>query len=105
MKLFVGLFLAGISTTIFANDMVTINKPIVCGETEKILSMIVTEFQERIIFTGPSPTENSVYMVLMNQKTRTWTIVQGNKKAVCILGVGEDGKVNVGPVVQTYHAF
>ena len=101
MKTLIGAALLGISTSIFASELAVMNKKVTCGETKFILNLIAEEFQEKVVFSGPSPEEKSVYLVLMNSKTGTWTVLQGNEKVTCVIGVGEGGKVNIGPVIGT----
>lgn len=37
--------------------------------------------------------ENSRYVIMLNEKTKSWTIVQFNDQVACVLGSGTDGAV------------
>ena len=66
-----------------------IDKPIVCTETATLLSSLASEeINERIHWGGKSDENESNYFLFVNQKTKTWTLVQLNEKIACILGTG-----------------
>jgi hypothetical protein len=70
----------------------TIDKPVVCDKTEKILSTLMgNKYQETPLWAGID--ENSKYGLLTNRETGTWTFIQFNKEIACVLGVGESSRI------------
>jgi hypothetical protein len=66
-----------------------VNKPIVCMETTALLSALTSEeLNEKIHWAGKTDTEDSNFVLFVNQKTKSWTMVQMNNKVACILGTG-----------------
>ena len=67
---------------------VTVEKPIVC-DTPKIVIETLTgkQYEEQPFWIGAD--KNSRYVMLVNEKTSTWTFVQLNENIACILGTGE----------------
>lgn len=82
----------------FANAQpVTVEKPVIC-DTPKIVIETLTGsgHREQPFWIGRD--ETSRYVMLVNEATKTWTIVQFNKNIACIIGSGEGHKqVFVGP--------
>ena len=78
---------------------VTVEKPLVCEKTEKVIESLQNgQYKENPSWVGYD--EKSRYALFVNEKTRTWTMIQFNEKIACILGVGEGSKIVVsGPKV------
>lgn len=78
------------STIAYANQPVTVNKPVVCSDIKSIIEFVSgEEFKEVPSWAGKD--ENSKYIMMSNEKTKTWTILQFNDKIACIIGTGTDG--------------
>lgn len=76
---------------------VTVEKPVVC-DTPKIVIETLTgkEYKEQPFWAGVD--ENSRYVMLVNEDTGTWSIVQFNKNIACILGTGNNHRqIFLGP--------
>lgn len=74
---------------ISASAQTVIDKPIVCTETATLLKSLASdEINEKIHWGGKSDENESNYFLFVNQKTKTWTLVQLNEKIACILGTG-----------------
>jgi len=67
---------------------VTVEKPIVC-DTPKIVIETLTgkQYEEQPFWIGAD--NNSRYVMLVNEKTSTWSFVQLNENIACVLGTGE----------------
>jgi hypothetical protein len=71
-------------------EVTKIDKPVVCDSTDVIMKQLIKgEYKERPIWIGHSEDDSTNYTVLINEETKTWTIVQFNKDVACILGTGE----------------
>jgi hypothetical protein len=67
---------------------VTVEKPVIC-DTPKIVIETLTskQYQEQPFWIGAD--KNSRYVMLVNEKTSTWSFVQLNENIACVLGTGE----------------
>ncbi len=72
-----------------AGAQITVEKPVVCMETSVLLAALASEeINEKIHWAGKSEEDDSKFFLFVNQKTKTWTLVQLNEKVSCILGTG-----------------
>jgi hypothetical protein len=100
MKYLLGLILF-ISSVVVAQPIV-IQKPVTCTETKMLLQGLTSsDYKETPAWLGIEPgAEVSKYSVFVNQKTKTWTIIQFNDKIACVLGTGtESTQIFNGPKV------
>ncbi len=68
------------------------NKEVYCDDAKKVISSLVTgEYQEKLAWMGDSESGDSKFVLLMNTKTKTWTLIQMNQEVACVLGSGEKG--------------
>jgi hypothetical protein len=92
MKAFIKpLILAGaalLTTTL--NAQVVLQKPVICDLTTKITAeMMGTKYQEKPVWAGISQESNSIFLLLANDKTGTWTALQISEQWACIVGTGD----------------
>jgi hypothetical protein len=68
---------------------VTVEKPIVC-DTPKIVIETLTGsgYQEQPFWSGTD--KLSRYIMLVNEDTGSWSIVQFNNNIACVLGTGDN---------------
>lgn len=70
---------------------VTVEKTVVCDTTKTVIETLTgKEYQEYPFWIGAD--KNSRYVMLVNEKTSTWSFVQLNKDVACILSTGEHFK-------------
>lgn len=81
------------SISVVVNAQVRIQMPVYCGDTETWLKTIQKEYKEQPVWTAPSDDRSSVFMLLMNEKTKGWTFVKLNEQIVCVLSVGDNGQM------------
>lgn len=71
---------------------VTVEKPVVCEKTEKVIeSLQKGQYKENPSWIGYD--DKSKYTLFVNEKTKTWTMIQFNDTIACIIGVGEGSRV------------
>jgi len=64
-----------------------IKKTIPCGSTKEILAELVSgDYKEVPFWMGEDNT--SSYILMVNEKTRSWTLLQYNDETACVLGTG-----------------
>jgi hypothetical protein len=68
---------------------VTVEKPVVC-DTPKIVieTLSGSGYREQPFWIGNDTTSRFIMMV--NEKTKTWSFVQFNDNIACVLGTGEN---------------
>jgi hypothetical protein len=80
------------STIAYANEIITVNKPVFCSDIKSLIEFLSGgEFREMPIWTGKD--DKSRYVILSNEKTKTWSIVQFNDQIACVLGAGINGSI------------
>jgi hypothetical protein len=68
---------------------VTVEKPVICDTLKTVIETLTgTGYREQPFWAGND--ETSRYILLVNEKTKSWTIVQFNNKIACVLGTGEN---------------
>ena len=80
-------------------ESVTVDKPVLC-DSPKIVFEAVSggSNQEEPSWVGSD--DKSKYVLMVNKKTGTWTMIQYNNNIACIIGLGENQKqLFLGPKV------
>ena len=64
-------------------------KPVVCMETQLLLKTLIEQGQEIPKWIGQGDVEDkSQTTILINEKTKKWTIVQFENENACVIGSG-----------------
>lgn len=90
LKHFIVAFIFCLTSSI-ANAQEQRNKPIVCYPTMEILPLL-KQLGEEIVWMGAALTNESYFIVMMNDKTKEFTIIQFDEKTACLIGAGIDSK-------------
>lgn len=69
------------------------SKTVVCDETRKVVSIIMERYKEAPVWTALDSDGNSRYVLLVNPKTNSWTLLQYTPDVACILGVGNESNI------------
>ena len=82
-------------------EPIQINKPVTCENTLLIFQALVEQAGEKPIWVGKGDgTDTSKTVILANEKTKSWTIVQFDKNMACVLGSGVGSQlIFTGPVI------
>lgn len=67
-----------------------LNKEVVCDKPEVIMSTLVKDYEEKPFWMGKDGQATSGYVLLSNNKTKSWTLVQFNEQVACVLGAGDN---------------
>jgi hypothetical protein len=90
-KLLALLVLIPLLTSAQSAGPTAVEKTLICDKTQNVLDVIINgRFKETPIWGGED--ETSRYGLLVNRETGTWTIIQFNKDAACVLGTGEGSR-------------
>jgi len=70
---------------------VTMQKPVECADTEILFrGLIGSNYKEKPIWMGiESGSTLSKYSLFVNEKTKSWTLIQFDEKIACVIGTGE----------------
>jgi hypothetical protein len=104
-KLLSGLaLLLAIYSTASAAEIFAATKKIYCGETSVIVEFLLGEDYEEVPAWGGKDAEtNSSFVLMVNSKTKTWTIIQMNDEVACLIGSGSDStRFNLGKKVSSF---
>ena len=80
---------------------IQINKPVTCENTLLIFQALLEQAGEKPIWVGKGDgVDTSRTVLLANEKTKSWTIVQFDKNMACVLGSGVGSQqIFTGPVI------
>jgi predicted secreted Zn-dependent protease len=68
-------------------------RKLTCGKTQFVISALTQNAQEKPIWAGADPQSGTQTMILQNNKTLTWTVVQYDQTMACVLQSGEGFRV------------
>lgn len=75
-----------------AQQPFTTNKPVICDSTKAMIEkMSGPDWKEEPIWVGSD--DQSKYVLMHNEKTRSWTMIQFNGDIACMIGSGEKGRL------------
>lgn len=98
MKNILVTILLGLSSIAHAQPFY-LEKSVVCAETATMMETLRgSNFKEIPAWFGADSDSDSKFIIVTNEKTKTWTMIQFNSKIACILGSGNSYKF-VGPVI------
>jgi len=82
-------------------EPIQINKPVTCENTLLIFQALLEQAGEKPIWVGKGDgADTSRTVILANEKTKSWTIVQFDKNMACVLGSGVGSQlIFTGPVI------
>lgn len=76
-----------ISSIVYAAQAYKGKKEVVCASLKDVVELVTgQEFQEEPTWTGGD--DSSKYIMTVNPKTGTWTMIQYDNKKACIIGTG-----------------
>ena len=77
-------------TTLAHAEPRTLNKPVVCESTEKVLRTMIEEFGETPQWRGVNAQQGTSTVLTVNPKTGAWTLIEYTSQMACVIGVGEN---------------
>ena len=82
-------------------ESIQIKKPVTCESTLLVFQVLLEEAGEKPIWVGKGDgNDTSRTVILANEKTKSWTIVQFDKNMACVLGTGVSSQqIFTGPVI------
>ena len=78
-----------ISSIAHAQEIIDLQKPLKCSDAQVVMNYFVDTHKETPVWVGKS-VHNTHITLLMNQETRSWTVIEYDTRLACVLGAGED---------------
>ena len=72
-----------------AQEIIDLNKQMKCSDAQSVMNYFVDIYKETPIWVGKT-VHNTHITLLMNKKTRSWTIIEYDVRLACVLGAGEE---------------
>lgn len=90
-SIFFGFLFYFFSISINAQAYIETHKKVICAPMEKLIEVLSSEdFKETPFWLGRDIGESSEYILFVNDKTKTFTIIQVMKNFGCIMGMGTE---------------
>lgn len=90
-KLTVAFLLGLTSFVAHAQKEIIVEKPVFCSSLKIVIETITGTYQEEPFWRGAD--EKSKFLMTVNPKSGSWTMIQYNDQIACVLGVGNNSKV------------
>lgn len=81
-----GIILACAAAAVSAQQR--LNKEVLCQETRQVVTILAEEHGERPVWIGKTDSDRDNYMMMVNVKTQSWSLLQLNKEVACLIGSG-----------------
>lgn len=78
-----------------AQDVKKSTKEIICAEMKWLVNTLTHDYGEIPVFGGVDADAKSNYVLTVNPKTGSWTMVQFNSGTGCVVGTGDGTKVDL----------
>lgn len=69
-------------------------KPVICDDAKLMVKALMTQWGEVPIWTAKDAKDESRYLLLINSKKGSWTLLQYTADMACILGVGIESNLS-----------
>lgn len=78
-----------ISSIAHAQQIIDLQKPLKCSDAQSVMNYFVDTHKETPVWVGKS-VHNTHVTLLINQETRSWTMIEYDDRLACVLGAGTD---------------
>lgn len=85
-------FLLGLISFVAYAQTIIVEKPVVCSDTKTVIETVSgPDWKEQPFWTGKDTL--SRYVMMVNEKSKTWTLIQFKDDIACVIGTGEGHNV------------
>jgi hypothetical protein len=78
------------------SNLIEIDKPVTCSDPKTVIEGLSDQYQEQPFWSGRGT--DSKYVLLVNSKTGSWSMVEYNDKIACVVGTGKAARqIFLGP--------
>lgn len=93
-KLIIGALLLTSGIVAGAIELFEVKQTVYCGQADVIVSRLIGEdFKEVPVWAGKDAETESRIVLMVNAKTKTWTILQMDETVACLIGSGENATI------------
>jgi len=90
-SLFTGLLVY--AQTQSENPLQVLQKKVHCGSAKEVIGELMNgNYKEKPFWMGDEPGTNSKYVLMVNERSKSWTMLQYDGDTACIIGAGEKHK-------------
>jgi len=79
-------FLLALTSLVANAQIYKSQKPIVCSDLKTVIEYVSGEYNEVPFWNGAD--DDSKYILMVNPKTKSWTMIQYQNNDACVIGVG-----------------
>jgi len=72
------------------------NKPVICDDSKTVIKFLSERYGERLIWMANDAQDLSKFGLFVNEKTKTWTMLQFTPEIACVVGLGKDSTLILG---------
>lgn len=73
--------------------MQILRKTIYCDKPQVIFRAVMEDYDEEPIWRGFSTTQKSSLVMVQNNSTKSWTMIEFNSEIACIIAAGDGGEL------------
>ena len=89
-------FLFCLTSSIVNAEAFQTNKPVICDSTKTVVNFLKDSFNENPVWVAKDQSDKSRYVLFVNSKTGSWTMIQMTPEIACVIGVGVESKMILG---------
>lgn len=82
-------------------EVIKLKKEVICGTNIDMAKMLI-DYNEKLFWQGKDAESGNNISLFINSTTLSWTAVESNKEAACILATGEGFRTKSLPSKETF---
>jgi len=96
MQKYIMAFLLCLTSTVANAQPFETNKPVICNDSKTVITFLGERYGERLVWMANDGQDLSKFGLFVNEKTKTWTLLQFTPEIACVIGLGNDSKLILG---------
>ncbi len=92
-------FLLSLSSSLANAQPFESRKPVLCDDAKTLIRSLTENYNEKPIWTARNPVDDTRFGLFVNEKTKSWTLLQMTPEMACIIGVGQESNLILGDSV------
>jgi hypothetical protein len=81
-------FLFGLTSLVANAQIYKIDKPVLCSSLKNVIEYVSSTYREEPFLNGVG--DKSKYIMMVNQRTHTWTMIEYSDSTACVIGSGDN---------------
>lgn len=74
-------------------------KPVFCNTTKNMIDYLTERWKEKPMWVSKDSENDSRYVLMVNEETKTWSMIQMTDNVACVIGLGTDSTFILGKKV------